>query len=106
MGHYNHKGKINAHSPRRRGIRKDKIMSKFAKIFDTDKGQVLVVQQSNDDGEPEIRVFCEPEGFGVCTSALSWKDTDQGWDKQQEVFNGITAEAALEIVEPIYIGLE
>lgn len=58
----------------------------FAKLFDTSYGQVVVMRQDNDSGEPEIRFYCEPEGLGTCSMAFGYEDgqheeRDEGFEK-------------------------
>ena len=58
----------------------------FAKLFDTSYGQVVVLKQGNEDNEPEVRFFAEPEGLGVCSMAIgfeedAWEDADTAFDK-------------------------
>jgi hypothetical protein len=75
----------------------------FAKLFTTeDRGQLLVVRQTNPDGDPEMRVYCEPEGLGVCSVALSWDDDDKGWDLQESCFERYTEELARKLTDNIF----
>lgn len=64
----------------------------FAKLYDTKYGQVVVMKQDNEDGEPEIRFYAEPEGLGVCSMAFSYEEDDR--DKQEEGFEKVTFEMA------------
>lgn len=58
----------------------------FAKLFRADDtGQVLVVLDEGDEG-PEIRISFKPNGFGVCSMKLSFKDSDAGWEKAETTF--------------------
>ncbi len=71
----------------------------FAKLFDTDIGQVLVkIDSSESEGfEAEVRIYFEPKGFGVCSTAFSFND----WDKAESAFELLDASKALEIVKPV-----
>ena len=44
----------------------------FAKLFFDNADQVLVKLDSDDEGNPEIRFYCEPNGLGVCSAVLSF----------------------------------
>ena len=61
------------------------MSDKFAKLFDTKYGQILVLRQGAevDDGEEnlgdEVRVFMQPDGLGVCSIAAKFKDTESGY---------------------------
>lgn len=49
----------------------------FAKLFQFDDiGQVLVKRDTNDNHEPEVRLYFEPEGFGVCSTAFTFEEGD------------------------------
>lgn len=76
----------------------------FAKIFDTKHGQVAAIQQSNDEGAPEIRIFfnLSPVGQGVSNLAFSYEDSDEGWDKCDAAFqNEINAGRCERIVAAV-----
>jgi hypothetical protein len=70
----------------------------FAKLFDTDIGQVLVKIDSAQEErfEAEVRIYFEPKGFGVCNTAFSFSD----WDAAEAAFELVDACKALEIVTP------
>jgi hypothetical protein len=67
----------------------------FAKLFETDDNQVLVKIDSGEDGNPEIRFYCEPEGFGICSAAVSFKDDSyKSWNSAKRLFDSIDAAKA------------
>jgi len=66
----------------------------FAKLYGADKDQVLVKMDTNEECEPEVRVFVKPEGLGVCSIAVSFKDSDAGWKKAQKIIDERTEEKA------------
>ncbi len=66
----------------------------FAKLYGADKDQVLVKMDTNEECNPEVRVFVQPEGLGVCSIAVSFKDDDAGWKKAQECMDEMTEEKA------------
>lgn len=74
----------------------------FAKLFETEIGQVLVKIDSGEDGA-EVRVYCEPKGFGVCSLALTWKDDDEEtqWDKAELAFEKLTEDDCVKLMMPI-----
>lgn len=74
-------------------------MSQFAKLFDVDGiGQILVMQDTNDDGNPAVKVFFKPQDFGVCCVALGFTDDDEGWEKCDRSFEKMDAEMAAGLV--------
>lgn len=66
----------------------------FAKLYGTDQDQVLVKVDSNDEGKPEIRFYTKLEGLGVCSLAISFEDSDKGWDKAYKALKEMTEEKA------------
>lgn len=75
----------------------------FAKLFTTeDRGQLLVVRQTNAEGEPELRTYCEPEGLGVCSAALTWNDDEKGWHLQESAFAQCTEDMARKMTAGIF----
>lgn len=72
----------------------------FAKLFDTDQGQILVKKDASEgrEGGPEVRFFFQPEGLGVCSTALGFPDNDTGWDAADAVFEDIDEAKAIDIV--------
>lgn len=53
-------------------------MSDFAKLFQSEKyGQLVVITQGSDDGLPELRIFMQPAGYGVCSMGLLYEDSDK-----------------------------
>ena len=74
----------------------------FAKLFGPDADQVLVKIDSGDDGTPEIRFYCEPEGFGICSAAISFKDdSDKSWKSAEGLFASIDEAKAKTMGEKI-----
>jgi len=75
--------------------------SPFAKLFDTDHGQILVKLDAGEEAEPEVRFYVKPDGLGVCSLALKFKDTDEGWDAAELVFDKIDKERAIAAVADV-----
>lgn len=62
-------------------------MTNFAKIFQVSPyGQILVLLDENDEGEPALKVSVKPEGWGVCSTQISFPDTDEGWENAETAF--------------------
>jgi hypothetical protein len=72
---------------------------KFARIFDVVRyGQIVMLKQQNQEGAPELRFFCQPEGMGVCSFAIGW-DEDSGESKIEHAFEHMVMREAIEIVD-------
>lgn len=70
-------------------------MKDFAKLFETQYGQVVVFLQDNEyDGSPEIRMFSKPDGLGICSAAFGFPDTDAGRQAAEDGFDKVTQEMA------------
>ena len=70
----------------------------FAKLYTNENNQILVKIEGADGG-PEVRFYFEPKDLGVCSFALSFDDSDEGWDKAEEFFEKIDEKMAIETVE-------
>lgn len=71
----------------------------FAKLYQTEEtGQVLIKIDNGDKG-PEVRFYFVPEGLGVCSMALEFKDDNKGdaWDKADAFFEKIDEELAIQM---------
>lgn len=75
------------------------MIRKFAKLFDTAIGQIVVMRQSGDDG-PELAFFFDPniDALGVCHVKLGFSDDDEGIDKANKSFDAVTEERAIKVV--------
>lgn len=75
----------------------------FAKLFETEEfGQILVkLDQSEDDCVPEVRIYFEPEDFGVCSNATKYCDNKKGWSSAEKYFNELDQSTAMSIVNGV-----
>lgn len=69
----------------------------FAKFFGNDEDHVVVMLDSGDEG-PEVRLFFEPMGMGVCSFAAKFSDTDEGWDSAEKMLAEMTEEKARQMI--------
>lgn len=78
----------------------------FAKLYETEElGQILI---KIDDGEggPEVRVYFEPKGMGVCSTAYVFSDEATAWDSAEKAFEKLTEQAAADTVKGLLNMLE
>lgn len=86
----------------------EKLMRDFAKIFDTDKGQVLVHVGADDDGEPSLRVVVCPESWGTpCATCVVFSNPKgvedyDSWGEAFKAFDCVTQESAERAAEVVY----
>tara|TARA_R110000851_G_C12840540_1_gene541700 strand:+ start:179 stop:421 length:243 start_codon:yes stop_codon:yes gene_type:complete len=71
----------------------------FAKLYETELGQILVKLDEGDDG-PEARYYFVPKDLGVCSVAVNFKGEDD-WEKADRYFKTITEEKALSVVKGV-----
>ena len=77
----------------------------FAKLYETEEdGQVLVKVQEGEEG-PEVRYYFVPEGLGVCSMALEFKDDKKGtaWEKADAYFDKIDEESAIQMAKSMML---
>jgi hypothetical protein len=77
----------------------------FAKLYETpEHGQILVMLDSTDEGEPIIKYCCQPEGLGVCC-ALSppFENSENGWSIAEQTFKDETEKSATELIEVVIL---
>lgn len=69
-------------------------MSVFAKLFeDVLGGQVLYTMDETDDGEASITARTDHDDIAVVVKMTGWRG-DEGFDKRDQAFAGITREQA------------
>lgn len=76
----------------------------FCKIFESkDFGQILVIKDSNEDGNPAVSVKFIPDGFGLCGPDYAFTDEDEyvAWEKVDKLFDGIDLGKAESIAKEI-----
>lgn len=66
----------------------------FAKLYETDLGQILVIMDLDSEGRPALITSFTPENFGVCKLALSFEDSDEGWMRAEEAFDRMNEQTA------------
>jgi hypothetical protein len=73
---------------------------KFARVFDVARyGQIVMLKQQNQEGAPELRFFCQPDGYGVCSFAIGWNDDDNAESKLNQAFDAMVMREAIEICD-------
>ena len=68
----------------------------FAKLYETDKGQILCKIDTGESDKPEIRYFFEPNGLGVCSVAMTFEDDETGdaWERADKAFEDVSEQSA------------
>lgn len=69
---------------------------KFCKLYETEElGQILVKLDRGESDKPEVRYYSEPEGLGVCSTAHCFPDTEDGWNRAEQMFASVEEPAAV-----------
>lgn len=77
-------------------------MRKFCKVFeDPEIGQVLVVNDDDEEGNPSVTFSVTPKGLGVCSIGHTFKSTDKGYEQCDAYFESIGINKALKTVKKI-----
>jgi hypothetical protein len=72
---------------------------KFARVFDVTRyNQIVMMKQQNEQGEPVISFFCQPEGMGVCSFSIGWGD-DKTESMVETAFEKLVMREVIEIVD-------
>ena len=51
----------------------------YAKIFKSKRfNQIVVMRRQDKDGGPEVRIYFQPEGMGVCEFGIGFRDNEPG----------------------------
>ncbi len=77
-------------------------MKIFAKLFETELGQILVKKDTNEEDDSEIRFYFTANGLGVCSSAYTYKNEDSAIN----FFENITKESATSAVKGVMVSLD
>ncbi len=79
-------------------------MKDYCKLFETKKyGQILVMNDTGDDGRPVLKVMFNLGGdYGVCSIDAIFKDDDgKGIERADKAFNAMTEEKAYAAVSKV-----
>lgn len=66
----------------------------FAKLFDRPGYGQILAKLDVYEGKPELRWYVQPPELGVCSFAMGFEDTDEGWGAAEQAFNGADEAAA------------
>ncbi len=76
----------------------------FAKLYGNDENQILVkLGEDPENGNPEVRIYFQPQDLGVCSLALSWNDnSDESWGKAEKSFLEMNETKAIAAINKVY----
>ncbi len=73
----------------------------FAKLYETDIGQILAISDDDESGAPEVRIYFKPDGLGVCHISHVFSDNEKGVRHRNELMDNLTEEKAVAFVRDI-----
>lgn len=61
-------------------------MTQFAKLYETERGQIVAIRQPNDDGNPEIRFFFRTNSpaLSVCSMAIAFRTVTAACEEDED----------------------
>lgn len=71
----------------------------FAKIFNTQYGQVLVVADADANNVPQVTTTFWQVDLGLVSTSTKFTDDEDGWDAQELHFAAVTSDYAERTVE-------
>ena len=78
-------------------------MKNFCKLYETDLGQIVIINDTDDDGDPCIKILFSPPNLGVCTVSMGFStetdSLDEACDKADKGFNLLTQNDVFNIVK-------
>ncbi len=79
----------------------------FAKLYETEElGQILIKIDDGEEG-PEVRVYFEPKGLGVCSMAYTFSDEKAtAWVSAEKAFETLDEQSAIDTVKALLKQLE
>lgn len=75
-------------------------MKSFARLFETERGQIVALRHVDSYDDPAILLMFDPdvEGLGVCSLAVSFADSDEGENKRDRAFDALIEEGVRKVV--------
>lgn len=76
-------------------------MDIFAKLYETELGQILVMRDEGVEG-PEVRFYVKPADLGVCSVAVGFEESDEGYEKADRYFAEVGRQTAIQVASSIF----
>lgn len=70
---------------------------KFAKLFERDGVQIVVMVSETDDGDPALKFVFKPVGLGICAMTVSLHSEDAAY----EGLSKVTEDTAFSILKEV-----
>lgn len=78
----------------------------FAKLYETDRGQILITRDEDDEGKPAVKCQVQPAGMGVCAVCATYKDDDRGQALADSIFEAMNLEGAQMMADALFAELD
>ena len=74
----------------------------FAKLYETEFGQILVVLDTNSDtGKPELKFSYQPADMGVCSTGINYDDTAKGIKASEHDMRNMSEKRAIAVIRKL-----
>ncbi len=85
-------------------MKKPKKPPRFAKLFDTARGQILIVLHLAHEDGPRMEVWADPNvpGLAICSTAFSYLPGRLGEKTARGVFDSLDDAGALKAATPLF----
>lgn len=81
----------------------DEIDAVFVKLIETDEYGQIVAIRDTDTGQPAIKFFVRPKGWGTCQAVMRWRDnSEESFMQRDEYFFDLDEEEAKKQVYPVF----
>lgn len=67
----------------------------FAKLFDTQDGQILAIRDDDDEGAPIITVMFEPKNGIKAEVSVGYANADSAEEQRDQAFDALSLEAVV-----------
>lgn len=75
-------------------------MKPFAKLYETERGQIVVLRDKDSEENPAIVFMFDPgvEALAVCRLALGFQDSNEGENQRDAAFEALTEDGVRNVV--------
>ena len=74
----------------------------YCKVFKNKRyTQIVAMRRQDKDGGPEVRLYFEPEGMGVCEFGIGFRDDEPGdaAERLDRAFESLNGNQAVELID-------
>lgn len=77
--------------------------NQFAKLYNTPKGQILVMLDVEKDGDrPQVSFSVQPDHLGICSVAVTFEENEAGWKDAETYFGSVDETMAINKTDDLF----